>query len=71
MTSLQLSGSAPPDRGLHPKLATIVDRRGTSTENAQKEVSPGGRKVGISCELMGSSLLSRLYFLTSVLRSLR
>jgi hypothetical protein len=25
----------PPDWGLHPKLATMVDRRGTSTENAQ------------------------------------
>jgi hypothetical protein len=36
MTSLQLSGRAPPDWGLHPELATIVDRRGTSRKNAQK-----------------------------------
>jgi hypothetical protein len=41
MTSLQLSGSAPPNWGLHPKLATIVNRRGTSTENAQKGNSLG------------------------------
>jgi hypothetical protein len=34
MTSSQLSGSAPSDWGLHPKLAMIVDRRGTSAENA-------------------------------------
>jgi hypothetical protein len=36
MTSLQLLGSAPPDWGLHPKLATIVGMKGTSAENAQK-----------------------------------
>jgi hypothetical protein len=41
MTSSQLSGSAPLDWGLHPELATIVDRRGTSAENAQKGNSPG------------------------------
>jgi hypothetical protein len=36
VTSSQLSGSAPPNWGLHPELATIVDRRGTSAENAKK-----------------------------------
>jgi hypothetical protein len=41
MTSLLLSERAPPDWGLHPKLATIVDRKGTSAENAQKGDSPG------------------------------
>jgi hypothetical protein len=41
MTSSQLSGSAPPNWGLYLELATIVDRRGTSTENAQKGDSPG------------------------------
>jgi hypothetical protein len=41
MTSLQLSEWAPPYWGLHPELATIVDRRGTSIENAQKGDSPG------------------------------
>jgi hypothetical protein len=40
-TSSQLSGSTPPNGGLHPELATIVDRRGTSAENAQKGDSPG------------------------------
>jgi hypothetical protein len=39
--SSQLSGSAPPRGGLHPEPAIIVDRRGTSAENAQKEDSPG------------------------------
>jgi hypothetical protein len=95
MTSLQLSGSAPPDRGLHPELAIIVDRRGTSAENAQRGTaretalapwdpalsakvttgglsapSPGERLGATSYGLMGSQLLSRLYFLTSMLRSL-
>jgi hypothetical protein len=37
MTSLQLSKKAPPDWGLHLELATLVDRRVTSTENAQGE----------------------------------
>jgi hypothetical protein len=32
--SLLLSERAPPDWGLHPELATMVDRRGTSAENA-------------------------------------
>jgi hypothetical protein len=41
MTSSQLSGSAPPDWSLHPKLATIVDRRDTSVENDQKGDRPG------------------------------
>jgi hypothetical protein len=41
MTSLQLSQRALSNWGLHPKLATMVDRRGTSAENAQKGVSPG------------------------------
>jgi hypothetical protein len=41
MTKSQLSGSAPPNGGLHPKLATIVDRRGNSTGNAQKGGQPG------------------------------
>jgi hypothetical protein len=41
MTSLQLSGRAPPDWGLHPEPATIVDRRGTSAETAQKRDSLG------------------------------
>jgi hypothetical protein len=40
MTSLLLSERAPPDWGLHPELATMVDRRGTSAENAQKGDSP-------------------------------
>jgi hypothetical protein len=40
-TSLQLSERAPPDWGLHPELATIVDRRGISSENAQKGDSQG------------------------------
>jgi hypothetical protein len=34
MISLLLSERAPPDWGLHPELATMVDRRGTSAENA-------------------------------------
>jgi hypothetical protein len=41
MTSLQLSGSAPPDRGLYPELATIVDKSGTSAGNVQKGDSLG------------------------------
>jgi hypothetical protein len=41
MTSLLLSERAPPDWGLYPELATMVDRRGTSAENAQKGDSPG------------------------------
>jgi hypothetical protein len=42
MTLLHLSGRALPNWGLHPEFATIVDRKGTSSENAQKEDSPGG-----------------------------
>jgi hypothetical protein len=34
MASLLLSERAPPDWGLYPELATMVDRRGTSAENA-------------------------------------
>jgi hypothetical protein len=34
MASLLLSERAPPDWGLHPELATMMDRRGTSAENA-------------------------------------
>jgi hypothetical protein len=34
MASLLLSETAPPDWGLHPELPTVVDRRGTSVENA-------------------------------------
>jgi hypothetical protein len=34
MASLLLSERASPDWGLHPELATMVDRRGTSAENA-------------------------------------
>jgi hypothetical protein len=34
MASLLLSETATPDWGLHPELATMVDRRGISTENA-------------------------------------
>jgi hypothetical protein len=34
MTSLLLSERAPLDWGLHPELATMVDRRGASIENA-------------------------------------
>jgi hypothetical protein len=34
MASLLLSERAPPDWGLYPELATLVDRRGTSAENA-------------------------------------
>jgi hypothetical protein len=34
MVSLVLSERAPPDWGLHPELATMVDRRGTSAEKA-------------------------------------
>jgi hypothetical protein len=40
MASLLLSEWAPPDWSLHPKLATMVDRRGTSAENAQKGRQP-------------------------------
>jgi hypothetical protein len=36
MASLLLSERASPDWGLHPELAILVDRRGTSTKNAQK-----------------------------------
>jgi hypothetical protein len=38
MTSSQLSETDPPDWGIYPEL---VDRKGTSTENAQKGDSPG------------------------------
>jgi hypothetical protein len=34
IASLWLSERAPPKWGLHPELATMVDRRGTSAENA-------------------------------------
>jgi hypothetical protein len=34
MASLLLSERAPPNWRLHPELATMVDRRGTSAENA-------------------------------------
>jgi hypothetical protein len=34
MASLLLSERAPPDWGLNPELDTMVDRRGTSAENA-------------------------------------
>jgi hypothetical protein len=34
MASLLLSERAPPNWGLYPELATMVDRRGTSAENA-------------------------------------
>jgi hypothetical protein len=34
MASLLLSERAPPNWGLHPELATMVDRRGTSAEKA-------------------------------------
>jgi hypothetical protein len=34
MASLLLSDRAPPDWGLYPELATMVDRKGTSAENA-------------------------------------
>jgi hypothetical protein len=34
MASLLLSERAPPDWGLYPELATVVDSRGTSAENA-------------------------------------
>jgi hypothetical protein len=41
MTSLQLSGRVPPNGGLYLEFATIVDRKGTCVENAQKGYSPG------------------------------
>jgi hypothetical protein len=34
MASLLLSERAHPNWGLYPELATVVDRRGTSVENA-------------------------------------
>jgi hypothetical protein len=34
MASLLLSERAPADWSLYPELATVVDRRGTSAENA-------------------------------------
>jgi hypothetical protein len=34
MASLLLSERAPPDWGLHPELATVVDRRDISAQNA-------------------------------------
>jgi hypothetical protein len=34
MNSLLLSERVPPDWGLYPELATMVDRRGTSAEKA-------------------------------------
>jgi hypothetical protein len=34
MASLLLSERAPPYWGLYPELATMVDKRGTSAENA-------------------------------------
>jgi hypothetical protein len=36
MASLLISQRAPPDWGLHPELATMVDRRCISAEDAQK-----------------------------------
>jgi hypothetical protein len=36
MTSLQQSGRALSNSGLHPELATTVYRRGISAKNAQK-----------------------------------
>jgi hypothetical protein len=83
---------------LQPKLATIVDRRGISTGNAQKgdslgdspgphqdltpstKVTTGGLSAPVSrwkmgCHLLWTDgslgLLSRLHFLTLVLRSFR
>jgi hypothetical protein len=41
MTSLLISERVPPDWGLYPELSTMVDRRGTSGENAQKGDSQG------------------------------
>jgi hypothetical protein len=41
MTSLLLSERAPPNWVLHPELGTVVDKRGTSAEDAQKEDSLG------------------------------
>jgi hypothetical protein len=41
MSSLLLSETALPNWGLHPRLTTIVDRRGTSAEDAQKEDNMG------------------------------
>jgi hypothetical protein len=43
MASLLLSEKAPTNWGLHPELATMVDRRGTSAEKAQK-----GDRQGVS-----------------------
>jgi hypothetical protein len=34
MTSLLFSEKAPPNWDLHPELATMVDKRGISAENA-------------------------------------
>jgi hypothetical protein len=41
MTSLLLSEGDPPNWGLYPELATMVDWRGTSAEKAQKGDSLG------------------------------
>jgi hypothetical protein len=41
MTSSQLSESAPADWDLHLEFATVLDRRGTSAGNAQRENSLG------------------------------
>jgi hypothetical protein len=41
MASLLLSERAPPDWGLYPELAAMVDRRGTSVKNALKGDSLG------------------------------
>jgi hypothetical protein len=41
MASLLLSERAPSNWGLYPELATMVDRRGTSAQNAQKGDSLG------------------------------
>jgi hypothetical protein len=38
MASLLLSERAPPDWGLYPELATMVDRRGTSTTLIKAEM---------------------------------
>jgi hypothetical protein len=41
MASLLLSERAPLNWGLHPEPAIMVDKRGTSAENAQKGDGPG------------------------------
>jgi hypothetical protein len=78
MTSLQLSEKAPPDWGLHPCYHCGLP------EGMQKGGQPGRqphpppgpcpfyrRRDATSYGLMGPGLLSMLYFLASMLRSLR